>query len=120
MIFSLFDIKAEVFGPLFEARTLDEAKRLFISVLLQNGDSNANRYPQDHQLYHLGDFDNSNGSLVVNPPNMILTGFEACQQCNKYKDDLSKMFTNDNLEGDSDNVNGFENSDDCQDIDSCG
>lgn len=93
MIFSLFDIKAEVFGPLFEARTFDEAKRLFISVLLNDGSSNVNRYPQDHQLYSLGDFDNVTGVLDVTSPNMIMTGFEACQLCNKYKDDMNKLFT---------------------------
>ena len=29
MLFSLFDVKADVFGRLFEARTCDEAKRIF-------------------------------------------------------------------------------------------
>lgn len=113
MIFSLFDIKADVFGPLFEARTCEEAKRLFISVLLNNGDSNVNRYPQDHQLYCLGDFDNSNGSLEVTPPNMILTGFEACQLCNKYKDDLNALFTE---QKGAEDVPRLENTDDSENL----
>lgn len=111
MIFSLRDNKAEVFGPLFEARTEDEAKRMLISALLSGGESNLSRYPQDHSLYLLGDFDNVNGILDVIPQNMILTGLEACQLCKQYKDNMSLLF-GDVTKTEDENVNSIDNSSD--------
>lgn len=84
MIFSLFDVKAEVFGQLFEARTPDEAKRLFISLLLSGDLNSITQYPQDFQLYCLGDFNSLTGEIVASQPNSIMTGFEAMQIAKQY------------------------------------
>lgn len=111
MIFSLRDNKAEVFGPLFEARTEDEAKRMFISALLSGGDSNLIRYPQDHGLYLIGDFENVNGDLTIIPATMILTGLEACQLCKAYKADMSQLF-GDITKVEDENVDSINDSSD--------
>lgn len=84
MLFSLYDTKAECFGNLFEARTDEEAKRIFISLLLTGDINNITQYPQDYVLNRIGDFDNKCGTLSGTVPIQVITGFEAKQFAKQY------------------------------------
>ena len=54
MLFSVYDTKANLAGPLFEAQTLDVAKRMIISSLTP--ESALVQYPADFSVRVLGDF----------------------------------------------------------------
>lgn len=54
MLFSVYDKKADLAGPLFEAQTLDVAKRMITSSLIP--DSALVQYPADFSIRCLGDF----------------------------------------------------------------
>lgn len=115
MLFSFFDVKSEVFGRVLEARTLDEAKRIFISLLLSGDRSNITEYPHDFQLFCLGDFDNVTGKIEACLPYSILSGLEAIQLAKQCSiNSLNNLLHNER--GDSNDVgnnssNGSEDSD---------
>lgn len=54
MLFSVYDKKASLAGPLFEAQTLDVAKRMIVSSL--SSESALVQYPADFSLRVLGEF----------------------------------------------------------------
>ena len=55
MLFSVYDKKASLSGPLFEAQNLGVAKRMIISSL--SPESALVQYPADFSIRCLGDFD---------------------------------------------------------------
>lgn len=54
LLFSVYDKKASLAGPLFEAQTLDVAKRMIISSL--SPESALVQYPADFSIHVIGDF----------------------------------------------------------------
>lgn len=50
MIFSLFDIKSQTYGPMFEARTADEAKRILATAIGSGRDPVLVEYTEDFNL----------------------------------------------------------------------
>lgn len=62
-IFSVYDSKAEVFNsPIFMA-TKGMALRSFITIV-NNPESDVHKYPGDFTLFHIGEYDDSNGLLT--------------------------------------------------------
>lgn len=53
MLFSLFDIKSQTNGPIFEAHTCEEAKRLVLQTLKSGRDTLITEYPEDYVLQQL-------------------------------------------------------------------
>jgi len=68
-IYAIRDDAAEYFLPPFFAENDNHAKRMFISSL---GDSFP--YRADFKLFHLGEFDDNNGSIHHVSPNCVLAG----------------------------------------------
>ena len=71
-IYSFKDCVAEEFGNIFFQSNDESAIRTFKSVFK---DPNAKLSIEDFTLYRLGDFDNSNGSIISNPQ-IIISGKE--------------------------------------------
>lgn len=99
MLFSVYDTKEEIFGPLWACDSLEGAKREFIAVLLSERDTKFNKFPYDFQLYHVGDFDVKNGNIEACCPYPIMTGLEAFQAATRYKEEFTKI-----LKGEEDDV----------------
>lgn len=62
MIFAIHDTKGEVFRSPFYQRTHGEAERSF-KQLLDDPQSMVNKYPEDFDLYHLGEYDERTGKI---------------------------------------------------------
>lgn len=62
MLFSVYDKKANLAGPLFEAQTLDVAKRMIISSLTP--ESALVQYPADFSVRILGEFNRDECFIV--------------------------------------------------------
>lgn len=74
--FAAYDSAVEAFMPPFFARSKGEAMRSFSDACSDNG-----RFAPHlghYSLFHLGEFDDTNGLIVpVTPPYQLLTGLEA-------------------------------------------
>lgn len=60
-LFSVFDRKAQEFGPLFEAKNEDVAIRQFKNML----SSERMLSPEDYDLYSFGEFDREKGHILL-------------------------------------------------------
>lgn len=67
-VFSIRDTKAEVFNPPFFKSTHGEAERDFRS-LCNDPKSMPNKYPDDFELYYVGDFDDQTG--LMSPTSVV-------------------------------------------------
>lgn len=61
-IFSIRDQKGDVFNTPFFKKTIGEAERDF-RTLVNDGKSMVNQYPDDFDLYWVGEYDDSTGTL---------------------------------------------------------
>lgn len=62
-VFSIRDAKAEVFNQPFFKKTHGEAERDF-SALCKDEKSMPSQFPEDFDLYFLGEYDDQNGLLL--------------------------------------------------------
>jgi len=62
-MFSIRDTKGEMFNPPYFAKTHGEAERNF-RTLTNDEKSSVNKYPEDFDLYYIGDFDDITGKIV--------------------------------------------------------
>lgn len=71
--FSIYDAKAQMFGPLYSAPTPGAAERSFHESL-SNPDAPYGKYPDDFALYRIMDFDDNSGSIVekYEPPQLVV------------------------------------------------
>lgn len=69
-VYSIFDNIASVFNKPFIEFNNDSAVRAFRNALNDNINKN------DFVLYHLGTFDDSNGTIVPNNPSKVISGFD--------------------------------------------
>lgn len=60
--YSIRDAKAEIFHPPFYKHTHGEAERDF-RTLTNDGKSNVNKFPEDYDLYYIGDYDDNTGKF---------------------------------------------------------
>lgn len=75
-LYAIFDLKAEVCGPLFEARRDEQAVRTF-TRLLQDPQSEVSRAPADYRLLHIGTYDRealSQPLVGLNLPKVVCEG----------------------------------------------
>lgn len=63
-IYSVRDSKAEVFNTPFFLNTHGEAERAF-NNLVTDPKSMISKYPDDYDLYYVGEFNNDNGKLTL-------------------------------------------------------
>lgn len=61
-IFSIRDSKGEIYGQPFFQKTAGEAERSFKS-LVQDEKSMVSKYPEDFDLYYLGEYDDLTGKI---------------------------------------------------------
>lgn len=61
--FSIRDIKGAVYTPPFYKSTHGEAERDFRS-LVNDDKTTINKYAEDFQLYYVGEYDQTSGSLI--------------------------------------------------------
>lgn len=54
-IYAVYDKKAKLSGPIFQARTVDEAKRMIVCSLHET--SVLVQFPRDYSLVHVADYD---------------------------------------------------------------
>lgn len=62
-VFSIRDKKGEIFMQPFFQKTVGEAERSF-KTLTQDEKSMISKYPDDFDLYHVGEYDDQNGMLL--------------------------------------------------------
>lgn len=62
-VYSIRDAKAEVFNMPFYKKTHGEAERDFTS-LANDDKSSVFNFPEDYDLYYLGEYDDQSGKLV--------------------------------------------------------
>lgn len=75
-LFSVFDVKAAVFGPPLMFGAAGEAIRGF-TMAVRDERSMISKFPGDYQLFRIGQFDELHGVLVSEvPPVLIVTGAE--------------------------------------------
>ena len=74
---AIYDKKAQSFLAPYFYSNLAEAERAFIG-LLARGDSTPAQWPEDFDLYHLGDYSPSSGALrSLDHPSIVITGQSA-------------------------------------------
>lgn len=63
-VLSVYDLKAQEYGPLYLARTEQVGARMFADAVLGGpADSTLRRYPEDFVLRYVGEFDEGTGDL---------------------------------------------------------
>lgn len=73
LMFSVFDVKAEVFGHPFFMGNTAEAVRAFRD-LVEDERSTVHKHPEDYKLCRVASWDNSTGVLVPESP-VVTIGF---------------------------------------------
>ena len=61
ILVSLKDTKSGIFTPPIPFRSTDEARRAYKEAILK--DPMLSKYPEDFDLYHVGDWDNETGEI---------------------------------------------------------
>lgn len=83
-VYSIRDAKAEAFNPPFYKHTHGEAERDF-HQLAKKSDSMVAQYPEDYDLWYLGDFDDQSGKVTpLETPQHIIKAVQLTQQNNAH------------------------------------
>jgi len=69
-IFSVYDLKAQAYLPLFTAPTIAVGMRVFSDVVTQPGHI-FGKYHADYMLYCVGDFDQATGRVTPCDPQHV-------------------------------------------------
>ena len=71
-LYSVRDSKGEIFNPPYFAKTHGEAERNF-KRLVNDSQSMPSHYPEDYDLYYVGDFNDATGVLnALDTPQHII------------------------------------------------
>lgn len=82
-IYSIRDAKAEVFNTPFFQKTHGEAERNFRTIC-NDDKSTVNKYPDDYDLYYLGDYDDNSGKLSpLDTPQHIIKAIQCVETSSK-------------------------------------
>lgn len=74
-VFSIYDSKAKVFmQPMFMINE-GAAWRSFHHVV-NNGDSDVSKYPEDFSLYMIGEYNDGTGALTAHAPEVMVNGLQ--------------------------------------------
>jgi len=83
-IFSILDIKTNVFNTPWFSRTQPDGVRSFKSVA-NDPSSFISKYPDDYHLYHLGTYEDTAGAFELAPkPLFITSGRHVVEQKPEY------------------------------------
>lgn len=66
-MFVIADTKAEIFNPPFFKNSHGEAERDFRTLVNDEKSQNINQYPEDFDLYYIGEYDMSSGKIESLP-----------------------------------------------------
>lgn len=79
-VYSIYDIKAEEYGPLFLAKNNDVAIRMIKNTIKDF------IYPQDYDLYCVGNFDSESGELygILGLVCNLVSIFEPVEDSSEY------------------------------------
>lgn len=61
--YSIYDLKAKIFTPPFFMRSRGEAIRAFTTTA-NDTTNNVGKFPEDFQLYQVGEYDDTTGKLT--------------------------------------------------------
>lgn len=75
LVFAVRDKAVEAFMPPFFARSKGEAVRSFMTACTDNNGPFV-KFLGDYELYHIGAFNDGNGSLESIGPDRIMSGLE--------------------------------------------
>lgn len=79
-MFSIRDAKGEVFNTPFFQKTFGEAERSF-TQLINDGKSLPGQYPDDFDLYYLGDYDDQTGKFApLDTPQHLVKAVQVLQK----------------------------------------
>ena len=67
------DIKIGAYGQPVTVPSIGAAIRSFEDAQKPGADSDVSKHPEDFELYHLGDYDDEKGEIVVNDKPIFLT-----------------------------------------------
>ncbi|WNK14942.1 MAG: nonstructural protein [Microvirus sp.] len=82
-ILSVRDSKAEIFGRPFFTNTLGTAIRSFDDEVNRHTEGNIMaEHPEDFSLWHLGSFEDNDGTFAPMVPKLILQGNEVVKSIN--------------------------------------
>jgi len=70
-VFTLFDKKAAVFHPPVYLHTEGEARRHFAMASSQNPSNSIGAYPEDFDVYQLGEFCDNEGKYSCDSPRFV-------------------------------------------------
>ncbi len=73
MIYTVYDKKAQIYHPPYYCHNVGHATRMF-KTMFQQKESVINQYPEDFQVFELGEFNDSTGKMIgYQQPNFICT-----------------------------------------------
>lgn len=76
-VFTVRDSKSEVFNQPFFQRSHGEAERNF-RTLVGDATSNISKYPEDYDLYYLGEYDDLSGKMsILDTPQHVVKAVNA-------------------------------------------
>lgn len=70
-VFAIRDTKAEVYNTPFYQQSHGEAERNF-QTLVNDNKSTVSQYPEDFDLYFLGEYDDNLGTFFTEPPKHVI------------------------------------------------
>jgi len=70
-MFSLYDSKAECFGPPFFIETTGQAVRALMDYV-NNPETMVSRHPEDFVMYEIGEYDNQKGEVINKNPHVLV------------------------------------------------
>jgi len=75
IVFSIYDVKAECYLPVFTYPAVGQGIRTFMD--LANDPSHPiGKHKSDYRLYRVGEFDDTTGDIVTAIPTILCTGDE--------------------------------------------
>ena len=84
-MFSIHDSKGEIFNPPFFKSTHGEAERDF-QTASQDDQSMISKYPEDFDLYYLGEYDDQTGKFKALPtPQHIIKAVNVLQRATNVR-----------------------------------
>lgn len=66
-LYSVRDIRAKIFGPILQTRSMAEVCRGIMNNMDENPKSNLAKFPGDFDLYRVGTFDDVTGEVKFAP-----------------------------------------------------
>lgn len=89
-LYSIYDKAAGAFCAPFQMLTDAQALRAFESNLA-NPQTNIHQFPEDYDLYFVGQFDDNSGELQYEDPSKIASGLETAARLKKQDENQTSL-----------------------------